>query len=154
MVINWIKDSWKQIIVFVLLMCAIWGMFFLLSYKKEKDDAYKMAETGITSTKEFVRTINCAEEIDRHGVDKVYLAEFELKTEVPGIVYVHFQNGSDTRYGFLHMVEATTEFEKFSIEVKPEVVDLKVEDAYLAFYGEYGSGVIPTVRRVTFKVKE
>ncbi len=154
MVSKWIKGNKRELLVFLVSMILVLAMYFLARYAVIEYKDYKNHQVGFTSDNEFVNTINCAPEIDKYGVDRTYVIEFELKTAIPGQIYVHFQNGSDTRYGILQTIDSTTEYQKFSLEVIPEIVDLDVADAYLAFYGEYGTGVIPTVRRVSFRVKD
>lgn len=102
------------------------------------------------SGNEFVKTIDCARIIDDYEMGTKYLLEFELKAELPGVIQVHFQNGSNTRYSYEKNVQATTQYERYSIVVEPVLNDENESESYLSFYGIYGSGVIPTIRRISF----
>lgn len=105
------------------------------------------------SKNEFVKTINCAELFDKYGIEKEYLLSFDLKASKEGEVLVYQQNGSSYRYTFRKKIKATTEYKHYELTIKPEIHDLETKDSYLAFYGEYDSGVIPTVKKISITVK-
>ena len=62
---------------------------------------------------------------------------------------LHLQNGEDCRYAFSQVIDVTEEYKEFCLVVDPVLVDETVDNSYLAFYGEYGSGIIPTVRDIS-----
>lgn len=108
-----------------------------------------------TSGIEFLRTIDCAELIDKQGIDRVYRISFELRTEIPGEILVYCQNGETSKYYFEEYINTTTDFQKYTIDVTPVVRNRDVTECYLAFYGEYGSGVIPYIKGdITFEIIE
>ena len=47
------------------------------------------------------------------------------------------------------MINVKEEFEEVCLIVDPVLRDEGEEESYLAFYGEYGSGVIPIVRCIS-----
>lgn len=102
------------------------------------------------SGNEFVQTIDCAPLFDANPKGTKYKICFELKTAIPGNVIVYQQNGSSCRYSWspFPIIEAEKEFVHYEIEVEPFIVDEKEDKSYLAFYGEYGTGVIPVIRNI------
>lgn len=108
-----------------------------------------------TSGVEFLRTIDCAELIDKQGIDRVYRISFELRTEIPGEILVYCQNGETSKYYFEEYINTTTNFQKYTIDVIPDVRNMDVTECYLAFYGKYGSGVIPYIKGdIIFEIVE
>jgi len=138
------KKRIKEVAIFIMLMT---GLIVLYSALLQKIKFY-------TSKNEHTAAIDCAPIIDRYGVDEEYYLEFELKAKAPGTVLVYFENGSNARYSFYEYIEAGTEFQRYSMIVKPVLRDESVEESLLGFYGGYGTGVISTVRDITFEVYE
>ncbi|BCK42914.1 hypothetical protein DAT299_04780 [Streptococcus suis] len=98
---------------------------------------------------EFLRTpYDLGEVFDKYGMVE-YTLSFDLKASKTGAVHVYQQNGSDSRYaGLGHDVLATTEWQRFKITFRPVLGNPAIKESYLAFYGIYGTGVKPIVRRV------
>ncbi len=112
-------------------------------------DEYAEFFNSEQSHAEFLRTpYDLAEVFDKHGLVE-YTLSFDLKAPKTGAVHVYQQNGSDSRYaGLGHDVLATTEWQRFKITFRPVLGNPAIKESYLAFYGIYGTGVKPIVRRV------
>lgn len=104
-----------------------------------------------TSTNEFLQTIDCAELFDKNP-NKSFLLSFDIRAEKPGKVLVYQQNGSTARYSFYKDIDVTQEYQTFQLIVEPRLVDVNESKSLLAFYGEYGSGVIPEVKNISISV--
>ncbi|EPH93076.1 hypothetical protein D922_02141 [Enterococcus faecalis 06-MB-DW-09] len=108
-----------------------------------------------TSRNEFLNdsTWDLAPLIDEHGMDREYTISFDLKSAVPGTIRVYSQNGSGTKYDIgQHPINSTTEYKRFSITFKPKKAagfDTETR-SLLAFFGTYDTGLIPTVKNVSF----
>jgi len=150
--INRDDDTLKQVRIFALLMISIFICFFIVSAILEGYKERKIYSNIYDSDNEFVRTIDCAPIIDKQGVLKEYEISFEIKAEKEGPVFVLFENGNGSKYSFLEMVYATTNYEKHVLKISPILANDDYIESYLAFYGEYGTGVNPTVRYLEFKV--
>lgn len=107
----------------------------------------KEEQTSTASThKEFLRTtFDLAPFFDEYGLIEVTLS-FDLYSEVAGAIQVYCQNGSGSRYAFSKSVNATTEWERYSVTFTPSGPAETQTESYLAFYGVYDSGRIPHVR--------
>lgn len=106
-----------------------------------------------STTDEFLKTIDCAEIFDANP-GKDILISFEIKAKKEGEVLVYQQNGGTARYSFYEYVNVTKEYQTYDIIINPILVNEEVPEAFLTFYGEYGSGVIPTVRNISIQVCE
>lgn len=136
----------KEVRIFLILMSCMLGLYMFFMYLHWEIN-------GESSNNEYLRTIDCAPEIDEYGVESAYIVEFELKVDEPGEVQVYFQM-EGARYFFAETVYATTEFNKYCLEVYPVEQETELKEAFLSFYGGYGTGVKPSVKRVSFKVKK
>lgn len=151
--INRLNDSVKgRVAIFVVLMTIIIALFVCIKRYIEEIKYEKKINVEYCGESEYVRTIDCASIIDEYGTDRIYRIKFELKTTIPGEINVYFQNGSTSKYQVSEFVNSTTEFQKYVLEVNPNLQDANETEAYRSFYGGYGSGVIPTVRRIEFEV--
>lgn len=113
--------------------------------------ASKLESTG---NKEFTQYTDLAPYFDEYGINKEYLLTFTIKAPVPGNVRVYAQNGSTTRYGISYTdIATTTQFATHTITIKPVKSNMSTPQAMLAFYGGYGSGVVPTVKDVSLTLK-
>lgn len=138
---------WKKILIFVVLI-----MMELIIYGcVDKYIKYEKWNRSYTTQNEFLKTIDCAELFDANP-NRSFLITFEIRAKEDGNIMVYQQNGSGARYEFYESIEVTQEYQKFQIIVTPMVKDLEKTESYLAFYGQYGSGVIPEVRRLTIEV--
>lgn len=106
-----------------------------------------------TSSIEFVPTIDCAEIFNKNP-GKAFEITFDIRSEKPGKVLVYQQNGSSARYSFYEYVDVTEEYQTMQIVVEPILADENEEKSILAFYGEYGTGIIPEVKNISINVKE
>lgn len=105
------------------------------------------------SSSEFLRTpYDLAKIFDKHGL-VTYTLSFDLKVAKNGYVYLYQQNGSGARYdGFYEAVYATTEWKRYHITFIPIEANMELSESFLAFYGGYGSGVVPYARK--FKLEK
>lgn len=107
----------------------------------------------ITSSTEWLRYADLTPYFDTYGL-LTYFISFDLKAKKNGDIMVYMQNGSGSRYSFSATVSATTEYNHHTILVTPHYLDLHVKESWLAFYGTYGTGVIPSVKNVTLAISK
>lgn len=141
------KETKRHIIIFCISMILILVCYFGMR-------GWISREMEYSSNNEFVKTIDCAQIIDKYGVDREYILSFDIKAACPGDVLVYFQNGSNSRYSYHKRIQVDTEYQQITMTVSPVLKDENIEEAYLAFYGEYGTGIIPTIRHISFEIKE
>ncbi|WP_238142837.1 phage tail spike protein, partial [Streptococcus suis] len=97
---------------------------------------------------EFLRTpYDLAKVFDRYGL-ATYTLSFDLKADKAGAVRVYMQNGSGSRYGGLHAdIGVTTEWKRYHVTFTPTEGNMELSESFLAFYGVYGTGVVPYARK-------
>lgn len=97
---------------------------------------------------EFLRTpYDLAKVFDRYGL-ATYTLSFDLKADKDGAVHVYMQNGSGSRYGGLHAdIGVTTEWKRYHVTFTPTEGNMELSESFLAFYGVYGTGVVPYARK-------
>ncbi|HEM3163992.1 TPA: phage tail protein [Streptococcus suis 92-1191] len=102
---------------------------------------------------EFLRTpYDLAKVFDKHGL-VTYTLSFDLKADKDGAVRVYMQNGSGSRYGGLHAdIGVTTEWKRYHVTFTPTEGNMELSESFLAFYGVYGTGVVPYARK--FKLEK
>ncbi|HFI0915798.1 TPA: hypothetical protein ACGOYO_001197 [Streptococcus suis] len=102
---------------------------------------------------EFLRTpYDLAKVFDKHGL-VTYTLSFDLKADKDGAVHVYMQNGSGSRYGGLHAdIGVTTEWKRYHVTFTPTEGNMELSESFLAFYGVYGTGVVPYARK--FKLEK
>ncbi|MBY4962474.1 phage tail protein [Streptococcus suis] len=102
---------------------------------------------------EFLRTpYDLAKVFDRYGL-ATYTLSFDLKADKDGAVHVYMQNGSGSRYGGLHAdIGVTTEWKRYHVTFTPTEGNMELSESFLAFYGVYGTGVVPYARK--FKLEK
>lgn len=139
------KKTIREICIFICLMSVVFVIYYVS--KNNLKSVY-------TSQNEYTRTIDCAPIIDRYGLERSYVVEFDLKTNKPGEVLVYFENGSNTKHAFYEYINADTEYQHYRLIVQPVMCDEHVESSHLAFYGSYGTGIVSTVKKIKFYVLE
>ncbi|HFI0561021.1 TPA: hypothetical protein ACGO4A_001073 [Streptococcus suis] len=102
---------------------------------------------------EFLQTpYDLAKVFDKHGL-VTYTLSFDLKADKDGAVHVYMQNGSGSRYGGLHAdIGVTTEWKRYHVTFTPTEGNMELSESFLAFYGVYGTGVVPYARK--FKLEK
>ncbi|NQL69532.1 hypothetical protein HO443_01940 [Streptococcus suis] len=97
---------------------------------------------------EFLRTpYDLAEVFDKYGLVE-YTLSFDLKAPKTGQIVVYQQNGSGSKYsGLWKSLTVTTEWQRFHVTFTPTEGTMSLANSYLAFYGTYGTGVKPIIRR-------
>ncbi|HEM6023314.1 TPA: hypothetical protein U2B60_001211 [Streptococcus suis] len=102
---------------------------------------------------EFLRTpYDLAKVFDKHGL-VTYTLSFDLKADKDGAVHVYMQNGSGSRYGGLRAdIGVTTEWKRYHVTFTPTEGNMELSESFLAFYGVYGTGVVPYARK--FKLEK
>ncbi len=144
----------KKIVITIFILLSLIVIFIMIntwiSDRNEKmyGDYY--------SENEFLRTIDCASIFDSNPFGTRYKVSFDLKTKVAGKMIVYQQNGHDCRYSWnpYPIIETSQEYTHFEIILEPFLVDENVKNAYLSFYGEYGSGVVPTIKNIKIEILE
>jgi hypothetical protein len=109
---------------------------------------------------EFGQLRNLSPIFDTYGLVP-YTLSMDIKTNIPGGVYVYMQNGSYTKYSFVALsVTCTTEYQRFTFAnltpAGPTANWLTYtptdERAMLAMYTGYGSGINPTVKNIQLEL--
>ncbi|NQH17261.1 hypothetical protein HO670_04315 [Streptococcus suis] len=97
---------------------------------------------------EFLRTpYDLAPVFDKYGLIE-YTLSFDLRASQAGQVVVYQQNGSGSKYsGLWKSLTVTTEWQRFHVTFTPTEGTVSLANSYLAFYGTYGTGVKPIIRR-------
>lgn len=98
--------------------------------------------------------------IDQFGVDKWYTISFDLlslDTSVENSIRFYPYPGSPLPNKYLFPTEnfvVTTEYQRFSLSFKPTLnsANPNSKTTRMAFYGVYGSGNIPKVRKIKFEL--
>lgn len=103
----------------------------------------------IGTTNEFVQYADLAPIFNTYGLVP-YSLSLDLKATKSGDVYVYMQNGSATKYAFVAQhVSVTTSYQRFTFNnLTPSISTPTETAATLAFYGTYGTGVIPSIKNV------
>ena len=104
---------------------------------------------------EFLQTEDLAVVFDKYPITQKYSLSFDMKATKQGNVTVYMQNGSGTKYNFVHdTVLATTEYQRFKFEGLSPIKQNNAETkAILAFFGSaYGSGIFPIVRNIKLEL--
>lgn len=117
---------------------------------------------GTGTRPEFVRTEHDLAPIFEtygygEGEDKPwYTLSFDLMTPLAGFVMVYGQNGSGAKYLFSKYIEVLenniNKYNRYKVTFKPTEGDILEQYAYLAFYGEYGTGRIPHVKNIKLEI--
>ena len=100
---------------------------------------------------EFLKTIDIAPIIDSNP-GKNLLLSFDVKARKKGDVTVYLQNGVSSKYSFTETVKADVDYCHYELEVTPVLNNTDESEAYLSFYGGYGTNVIPTVKSINVTV--
>lgn len=111
--------------------------------------------SSVPTGREFINVVDwdMAPLIDSYGIDREYTLSVDIKAPIPGKIRVYSQNGSSTRYSIgQHDVNVTTEYQRFYFVFKPNKSNMTDPRATLAFYGTYGTGVFPIVRKAMFTI--
>lgn len=104
-----------------------------------------------TTDNEFLKTNNYAELFSKYQ-DNTLLLSFDACAEKEGDIVVYMQNGETSRYTFKEQyIHVGTEWNHYEIEIIPHLTDEYTEEAYLAFYGGYGTGIKPMVRNINIE---
>ncbi len=106
---------------------------------------------------EFLRTYDLAPIFEKYGLDREYSLSFELKsadTSKNNRIQVYMQSGSGSKYSFINKtVEVTEDYQRFVFEgLKPTKGTGEYNTAHLSFYGTYGTGNIPIVRKIKLEL--
>ncbi|NQO19304.1 hypothetical protein HO979_05035 [Streptococcus suis] len=111
-------------------------------------DEYTEIFNSEQSHAEFLRTpYDLAPVFDKYGLIE-YTLSFDLRASQTGQVAVYQQNGSGSKYsGLWKKLTVTTEWQRFHVTFTPTEGTVSLANSYLAFYGTYGTGVKPIIRR-------
>lgn len=100
---------------------------------------------------EFLQYADLAPIFDRYGLVP-YTVSFDIKSANitnKNTMLVYMQNGSSTKYSFVSQwLPVTTSYVRQSLTATPSISNAPDTQAFLAFYGVYGSGNIPSVKNV------
>jgi hypothetical protein len=106
------------------------------------------------TTSEFVQYADLAPIFNTNGTAVQYSLSLDLKAAKSGSVLCYMQNGSSSKYSFVNQsVSVTTEYQRFQFNGISAAVSTPTDTAAtLAFYGVYGSGVIPSIKNVQVEI--
>lgn len=113
-------------------------------------DLLSISSLENTGPNEFLRYYNLASTIDSWGL-RPYTISFDIKSaniSNQSYVQVYAQNGNGAKYAFYATVPVTTSFVRQSVTVTPTNSSSTEVDAYLSFYGTYGTGNVSTVKNL------
>ena len=116
---------------------------------------FKNSDVERTGSREFVNhsTWDMSPVINEFGTDTYYTVSFDIKSKVAGNINVYAQNGNGTKYSIgTKGINVSTSYQRFSYTFKPTLSSSTETMSMLAFYGNYGSGRIPTIKNVKFEV--
>lgn len=135
---NWIKKAVFCISVVVIEIILYLGASRYITAQKER---------YFVTGDELLRAMDCSAIFDAYAGCSFEI-KFEICAEKEGTVVAY--QSTPSRYDFLPMqsISVTEEYKEVCFTVSPVLVDETTNNAYLIFYGEYGSGVIPTVRDI------
>ena len=107
--------------------------------------------TERTSSNEFLRYADVAPIFDKYGLVQ-YSISFDIKsnnTTTQNTINVYMQNGSGARYSIGYIsAPVSTEYTRRAVTFTPTLANAALTESYLAFYGTYGTGNIPSVKNV------
>lgn len=95
---------------------------------------------------EFLSYMDIASVLDAHGTG-VYTLSFDVKAAKAGKLTVYF-SGSRKYHFPPDQVDVTTDWQRLVLPIDIFLENAGNKTAMLSFFGTYGTGVIPTVRRV------
>lgn len=95
---------------------------------------------------EFLSYMDIASVLDAHGTG-VYTLSFDVKAAKAGKLTVYF-SGTRKYQFLLDQVDVTTDWQRLVLPIDIFLENAGNKMATLSFFGTYGTGVIPTVRRV------
>lgn len=116
---------------------------------------YYHSKAEITSGNEFMRYADLAPIIDKYGLVP-YELSFDIKSASPpsnGVMRAYMQNGSGTRYYFGINVPVTANYTRQTITFTPNLSNSSLSESWLAFYGTYHTGNIPSVKNLELTLK-
>ena len=109
---------------------------------------------------EFGQLRNLAPIFEAYGLVP-YTLSMDVKTNIPGVVYVYMQNGSYTKYSFIaENITCTTEYQRFTFSNRTPagptsawLANTPTDDrAMLAMYTGYGTGINPTIKNIQLEL--
>src|SRR5699024_3675755 len=108
---------------------------------------------------EFITYTDLAPKIDKYGVDTKYSISYDLKskdTTKKNLIYSYHQNGSASKYKFKPTFlydYVTTQYKRYNHDNIDVILgDEGEEKSMLAYYGQYDTGNIPSVKNVKFEI--
>lgn len=110
------------------------------------------SEKTVEGTNEFLQYMDIAPVFDEYGIENWYAISFDIKTSLEGEglrALVYCQNGSKSKFDIEETyVPVTSSFTRQSFFFKPRVKDSTEKTSMLAFYGNYETGNILSVKNV------
>ncbi|MDC5151057.1 DUF1983 domain-containing protein [Acinetobacter baumannii] len=82
------------------------------------------------------------------NLDKPVTISFEVSVPVAGTVQVYSSNGSAHFFTTSVTVTKASEFQKFEVTVFPKLHTGSTTESTIEFYGTYGTGRIPTIKKL------
>lgn len=139
-------------LILIVITFFIVNIYISEKRKAEQEEAAYLEANTYTTSNEFLRTVDCSDMFNEYQ-GYTFILSFDACSKIEGDVLVYMQNGTTARYSFKNTVHLSTEMRHYEIEISPILSDSNVTESYLAFYGTYGTGVIPTVRLINIEPK-
>jgi len=107
---------------------------------------------GSTSSNEFINLFDAKEIWDTYGLVP-YTVSFDAKSAIAKSFPLYGSYGTNNRYSFKQTsINITTEWQRFTYTFTPYSTNESGTWAGCSIYGTYGSGAIPSIRRVKLEL--
>ena len=134
----------------------------VLHYKLDQDplfgknllptDMQRDNETGFRPSREYVNLFDYKSIIDTYGLVP-YTVSFDAKSAIDHSFNLYWDYSTGSKYSFPRTsINLTTEWQRFTYTFTPAINNASGTWAGMSIYGTYGSGAIPTFRRVKLEL--
>lgn len=113
---------------------------------------WRNTTNGSKSSNEFINLFDAKEIWDTYGLVP-YTVSFDAKSAIAKSFNLYGSYGTNNRYGFKSTsINITTEWQRFTYTFTPYSTNESGTWAGCSIYGTYGSGAIPSIRRVKLEL--
>lgn len=128
------------------------------------DSTEYVREPSASGYREFVNTIDLNPYIEKYGLDKTYKLSFDGYAEKSGWVSFYLNSGNGSTYDFVKINNekkfssgsgwsTSWSHHEYFVKFSKRWCDTAYMDtSHLAFYGIYGTGIIPHVKNIKLEV--
>ncbi len=116
----------------------------------------EVSSNNSSYSREFIQYADLAPIFDFYGLVN-YSMSVDLKSldiSQSGGILIYMQNGSSAKYSFISISRSvTTTYKRYLFEnYIPTINDASLSQAFLAFYGTYGTGNFPSAKKVKIEL--